>query len=129
MTKCNLLVEGRVKEQTSPGDQGSVDGRVTEQTSPGDQGQTSPREQGSTVQGSSHPGYQILTLHFEAGIGGRVKAAGGSLTQKVPSSTAKYQMSDGRSGKSMRSSMAAGCAYHANVRSSGDLLHLQVSSG
>ena len=61
-------------------------------------------------------GYQILSLHFEGGgMGGAVKVKGAVATQRIPSCTARYLMTSGKTGKSMRSSMAAGTAYGAQV--------------
>lgn len=72
-------------------------------------------------------GYQILRLDFEAGLDGNIKRDGARRTQKIPAETAMFEMSAGRTGRSVESSMAAGTSFSATVtsRQGGKLLRLK----
>lgn len=60
-------------------------------------------------------GYQILSVDFEQGLGGGVKSLGARLTQRVPSTTLKFEMSSGVSGRAIKSELKDGLEYSAKV--------------
>jgi hypothetical protein len=59
--------------------------------------------------------YQILSLDFENGIGGKTKVVGARQTQRVPSSVAVFKMSDGVSGTTNGLPLVPGSQYEALV--------------
>ena len=61
-------------------------------------------------------GYQILSLHFESGFAGKVKRLGAISTQKVPTGLAEYDVSSGKSGETILSTMDPGQKYSARIR-------------
>lgn len=75
------------------------------------------------LNGVWNPAYQILTLDFEQGLGGRVKKLGAIATQKVPTETSIFNMSCGISGQSTVKEMVEDAPYSAVVETtSGDIL-------
>lgn len=60
-------------------------------------------------------GYQIVEVHFEDGLGGKMKALGARLTQKVPSTTLQFEMSSGSSGTAFNSELRDALLYSATV--------------
>lgn len=72
-------------------------------------------------------GYQILSVDFEQGLGGCVKSLGARLTQRVPSTTVKFEMSSGVSGRAINSELKDGMEYFAKVldENGGKLLELE----
>jgi hypothetical protein len=63
------------------------------------------------------PGYQILSLDFENGVGGNIKTLGARVTQFVPTTTARFKISSGKSGSTINSPLSDGLAYRAEVTS------------
>lgn len=61
------------------------------------------------------PGYQILTLDFESGLGGWFKKLGAKATQRVPSALSKFEVSCGRIGRTAASRMDSEEPYFAAV--------------
>jgi hypothetical protein len=72
------------------------------------------------------PAYQIMTLDFERGVGGKVKQIGAIASQKVPSHTTLFNMSCGTSGNSTEKPMIAGAPYSAHVQTSSNECLLRV---
>ena len=60
-------------------------------------------------------GYQILTVNFETGLGGILKAFGARLTQRVPSTTLRFDMSVGVSGHAINTEINDGMTYTARI--------------
>eukprot|EP00039_Didymoeca_costata_P020568 m.341699 g.341699 ORF g.341699 m.341699 type:complete len:285 (+) comp20367_c0_seq1:159-1013(+) len=67
------------------------------------------------VDGEEVSGYQIIALDFEQGFGGWVKTLGARFTQKIPSHSASFEVSCGKSGKAHNSPMEAGTPFHCKV--------------
>ena len=128
MTKCNLLVRGRVPAVLVPTPASACPRCGAPR---GDGGEMFCREAGcgaafakprtwkddmKRMTGSERvavAGYQICSLDFERGLGGFVKVEGARRTQRVPSHAARYEVS-------IPSDVAAGAPFSVDMRDAAD---------